>query len=312
MAITLTESAKLAVPDLYRGIVQTITNYSTLLRYLPFTQTTGSSYDYIREATNPTAGWYDPGDSITAATTTFTRITVTLKRIIADADVDEFAQVTRSGDIDQAAAQISGRIRAVVAEFEQAFVTGDSATNAKKFDGLRALVSGAQRVGTGGNAPNGAVLTLDDLDRLRDLVIQPSAWIMTSRSKRKIASLARSTSSLTETRDELGMPVEHYAGLPVIVLDSIGDNLTKGTNNDTSEIYCVSFAKGWGVHGLYTEQTSYTVDRPDVGKVALPGPQVLELGPSETVDARRYRVRWYTAIALYATKGAACLDGVRV
>lgn len=268
----------------------------------------------MREGASPSAQWIDPGDTITPQTVNFTRVSVVLKRIVADTDVDEFAQATRSGLIDQAAAQISARVRAVAAAFEQAFITGDSAANPKQFDGLRVMLTptSGQRIGAGNNAANGATLTLEDLDRLRDLVIQPSAWIMTSRSKRKLASLARATASLTETRDELGMPIETYAGLPIIISDYIGDNLTKGASNDCSEIYCVSFAPGWGVHGLYAEQTSYVMERPDVGRIALPGPQVIELGQSETTDARRYRVRWYTAIALYATKGAAVLDGVRV
>jgi len=45
--------------------------------------------------------------------------------------------------------------------------------------------------------------------------------------------------------------------------------------------------------------------------MSLPGPQLIDLGPSETTDAKRYRVRWYVAIALYSTRAAACLDGVR-
>jgi hypothetical protein len=31
----------------------------------------------------------------------------------------------------------------------------------------------------------------------------------------------------------------------------------------------------------------------------------------ETVDANKWRVRWYTSIAAYSLRGIACLDGVR-
>jgi hypothetical protein len=53
------------------------------------------------------------------------------------------------------------------------------------------------------------------------------------------------------------------------------------------------------------------LERPDTGAMLLPGPNVIQVGPMETKDAQKWRVRWYSAIATYSLRGVACLDGVR-
>ncbi len=73
----------------------------------------------------------------------------------------------------------------------------------------------------------------------------------------------------------------------------------------------MSLAEGFGVVGLQNEKTMVPADRPDTGQVLLPGPNVIQVGQMETKDAQKWRVRWYSAIAVYSLRGVACLDGVR-
>jgi len=313
MAITLAESAKLSTNQVHKGVVQTAYTHSDILKYLRFEIVKGNALQYARENTASTANVYDPGDTIAESTMTVTQVTVALKRIIGDALIDEFAAQTRSDYVDQTAVQIAAKTRAVAGLFEQLFITGDIAGNSKHFDGLRVMVTGSQRIGAGNNAANGAVLTLDDMDRLVDQCSpRPDLLIMTQRSRRKLAALFRASGTSMETRDDFGTPISYYAGIPIAISQWIGDNLTKGTSNDCSEIYAISLQPSVGVVGLQGEAGSLTIERPDLGTLTLPGPQLVDLGPSETTDAKRYRVRWYVAIALYSTRAAACLDGVRV
>lgn len=305
MAITLTESAKLSTNQVYRGVAQTAYTHSDTLKYLPFEMVQGNALQYARENAASTANVYDPGDAIAESTMTTTQVTVALKRLIGDAEIDEFAAQTRSNYVDQTAIQIAAKVRAVAGLFDQLFITGDTGANPKQFDGLRVTITGSQRIGAGNNAPNGAVLTLDDLDRLIDTCSpRPDILIMTHRSRRKILALMRASGAVLESRDEFGAPVLRYAGVPIAINNHIGDALTKGTSTDCSEIYAVNLTPGIGVAGLQGEAGSETLDRPDIGTIRLPGPQVIDLGPSETKDAKRYRVRWYTAIALYSTRAA--------
>ncbi len=314
MAITLVESAKLSTNQVYQGVVQTAYTHSQVLRWLKFDAIAGNAFQYARENVAQTADVFDPGDIITESTTTFTQVTTALKRIIGDAEVDEFAQQTRSDQMDQTAVQLALKIRAVAEKFENLFITGDSGLNAKQFDGLRVMctIGNANRIGVSNDAANGATLTLDDIDRLIDQVKGPvDLLIMSQRSKRKMKALFRASGASMETHDQFGLPVDFYSGIPIATTANIGDALTKGTSLDCSEIYAVSLAEGFGIVGLQNEKTMQALERPDTGSILLPGPQVVQVGPMETKDANKWRVRWYSAIAAYSLRGIAALDGVR-
>ena len=314
MALTLAESAKLSTNMVYQGVVQTAYTHSQILRFLPFMPIAGNAYQYARENTASAADVYDPGDTISESTAAFTTITTALKRIIGDAEIDEFAQVTRSDQMDQTAVQLALKVRAVAEKFEQLFISGDTGSNAKQFDGLRVLCSSGSgnRIGCNNDAANGATPTLDDVDRLIDQVKGPvDLLVMSQRSKRKLKALFRAAGSSLEAHAEFGIPIDYYANIPIATTNFIGDALTKGSSSDCSEIYALSLAEGFGVVGLQNEKTMMLLERPDSGSVLLPGPQVVQVGPMESKDAQKWRVRWYSAIAAYSTRGIACLDGVR-
>ncbi len=314
MAISLTESAKLSTNQVYQGVVQTAYTYSQVLRWLKFEAIAGNAYQYARENAASTATVYDPGDIIAESTTTFTQVVSPLKRIIGDAEIDDFAQQTRSDQMDQTAAQVALKIRAVAEKFEGLFIGGDSVLDAKQFDGLRVLCTAgnANRIGCNNDTAAGATPTLDDIDRLIDQVKGPvDLLIMTQRSKRKLKALFRASGASMETHQQFGMPIDYYAGVPIAVSNFIGDALTKSTSTDCSEIYALSLAEGFGVVGLQNERTMQAVERPDSGRLMLPGPQVVSIGAMESKDASKWRVRWYAAVAAYSLRGLACLDGVR-
>ncbi len=314
MTLTLAESAKLTTNMIYKGVVQTAYTHSQVLRFLPFMPIAGNAYQYARENAASTANVYDPGDAISESVTTFSQVTVGLKRIIGDAEIDEFAQVTRSDQVDQTAVQLALKVRAVAEKFEDLFISGDSAGNAKQFDGLRVLCAAGSgnRIGCNNDAADGATPTLDDLDRLIDTVKGPvDLLVMSQRSKRKLKALFRAAGTSMETRTDFGLPVDFYSGIPIATTNFIGDALTKGNSTDCSEVYALSLAEGFGVVGLQNERTMVAVERPDTGAMLLPGPNVIQVGQMESKDAQKWRVRWYSALAVYSLRGVACLDGVR-
>jgi hypothetical protein len=314
MALTLVESAKLSTNMVYNGVVQTAYTHSQILRFLPFMPIAGNAYQYARENVASTADVFDPGDVVADSTTTFNQITTALKRIIGAAEIDEFAQVTRSDHMDQTAVQLALKVRAVAEKFESLFIIGDTGSSAKQFDGLRILCTtgNSNRIGCNNDAAAGATPTLDDIDRLIDQVKGPvDLLIMSQRSKRKLKGLFRAAGSSMESHADFGIPIDYYSNIPIATTNFIGDALTKSTSTDCSEIYAVSLAEGFGVIGLQNEKTMTPVDRPDTGQILLPGPNVIQVGPMETKDAQMWRVRWYSAIAAYSLRGVACLDGVR-
>jgi hypothetical protein len=294
MALTLAEAAKLSNDILLTGVVETIIKDSPILQRMPFIEIVGNGLTYNRENAAPTAAFFDVGDTWTESTPTFTQLTVTLKIMGGDADVDNFLIATRSNLQDLEAAVVQLKAKAVRQLFETTFVTGDATANPKSFDGLDKLTDPAQTLSMGAN---GGSLTLDKLDELVDQVKggKPEMLLMSRRSRRIVTKLARNSGSLLETdRDEFGTMLTFYDGVPIGVSDYISDAQTQGTSTDCSTVYAFQMGEG-ALSGL-----------------TAPGGLAIEkVGSLETKDASRTRIKWYSSLALFNALKLARLIGVR-
>jgi len=294
MALTLVEAAKLSNDILLTGVVETIIKDSPILQRMPFIEIVGNGLTYNRENAAPTAAFFDVGDTWTESTPTFTQLTVTLKIMGGDADIDNFLIATRSNVQDLEAAVVQLKAKAVRQLFETTFVTGDAVANPKSFDGLDKLTDAGQSISMGAN---GGSLTLDKLDELVDQVKggKPEMLLMSRRSRRIVNKLARNSGSLLETdRDEFGTMLTFYDGIPMGVSDYISDAQTVGTSTDCSTLYAFQMGEG-ALSGL-----------------TAPGGLAIErVGSLETKDASRTRIKWYSSLALFNALKLARLTGVR-
>jgi HK97 family phage major capsid protein len=294
MAMTKVDAAKLTQDLMLRGVVETVVKESRLLQLLPFLEVTGTAVTYNREASMPAAGFYDVGDTWTEATPTFTQVTAGLKILGGDADVDNFLQATYATPHDIEAEVIAARAKAVGYKFLEAFYNGDSAIDAKGFDGLTKAIPAGQTMAPGAN---GGPLTLDLMDQLIDLVKpgKPDALLVSKRTRRKLSSLRRASGNLLETDvDAFGQRALFYDGLPLVVDEFVSDAQTKGTSGAVcSSVYAVKFGQGVGVMGL------------EHG-----GIQVEAIGELETKDATRFRIKWYAGLAVFSELGVARLEGI--
>jgi hypothetical protein len=275
-------------------VIETIVKESPVLQRLPLVEIVGNGLTYNREATAPSAAFFDVGDTWTESTPTFTQISTQLKIMGGDADIDNFLIATRSNLQDLEAAVVHLKAKAVQQLFEQTFITGDSVANPKSFDGLDKLVDPTQSLSMG---VNGGSLTLDRLDELIDLVKggKPDLLLMSSRSRRSINKLARTSGSFLEAdRDEFGQMLQFYDGVPIGISDYISDSQTVGTSSDCSTIYAFQMGEG------------------SLAGLTSPGAlQVERVGSLETKDASRTRIKWYASLALFSTVKLSRLTGVR-
>src|SRR3990172_3574592 len=295
MALTLVEAAKLSNDTLLSGVIDTIAQESPVLQRLPFIEIVGNGLTYNRENAAPSADFYDVGDDWDESTPTFAQVTATLKILGGDADIDNFLKATRSNLQDLEAAVVQLKAKALQHKFEDTFVNGDTASDAKAFDGVDKLSTSGQTVSMG---TNGATLTLEKLDEMVDKLKggKPDLLLMSRRSRRKLTTLSRATGSgiLEQDRNQFGMMVTYYDGIPVAVNDWISDAKTVGSSTDCSTI-----------HGLQIGEGAL------VGLTAPGGLTVERVGNLESKDASRIRVKWYVAIALFNTVKLARLTGVR-
>ena len=296
MTMTKVEAAKLTNDMLMRGVIETIISDSSILQLLPFEDVTGTAITYNRENVAPSVSFYDVGDTWTESTPTFTQVTVPLKILGGDADVDNFLQQTYRNPNDLEAEVIALKSKAVAYEFSDAFYNGDTGGNPKEFDGLKVLVRGAPAGQTLTMGTNGAALTLDKLDELIDAINpgKPDALLMAKRTRRKLSSLRRAAGNLLETDvGAFGRRALFYDGLPIMVDDFLPTNESEGASGAVcSSIYAVKFGRQ-GIMGLENG-----------------GIQVERVGELETKDASRTRVKWYCSICLMGTLGIGRLKAI--
>ncbi len=169
MALTLAEAAKLSNDVVLQGVVETVIKESRVLEVTPFIDMAGNALTYNRENALPTAAFFDVGDTWTESTPTCTQVQTSLKILGGDADVDQYVATTRSNVQDIEAAVLELKAKAVAHEFEDEFLYGDTAVDAKGFDGLHSLCIAGQQIHIGsGTTP--AALSLKKLDEAIDLV----------------------------------------------------------------------------------------------------------------------------------------------
>jgi hypothetical protein len=304
---TIAEGNKYSRTELVRGVVEEIIEASPMFAFLPFDTVLGNSLTYNRENTLGTAQFYDPGDTWVESTPTVTPVTATLKIVGGDADLDEFVKKTRSNEQDLQAIMLSLKAKAVARKVQQEFIYGDvDDIDAKGFDGLHEIlgvVTGAQDV-LAGSTTTGGPGTFSKLDEMIDKVYPgpPDILMMHRRSRRGLAKLARSQGWVLPMSQPQGIsrPLLYYNDIPIVINDhiTITEDCVDGgfggkTGDDTTSIFAIKFGAE-GIHGI------------DSGD----GIVVEEVGPLETKDARRHRIKWYLALLLMSTKALARLSGV--
>jgi hypothetical protein len=173
MAVTLAQAAVLSSNDLQRGVLETFVQTSPVLDRLPLITINGNAYAYNQEATLPGVAFRSVNEAYTESTGTFNQLTESLVILGGDADVDRFIVQTRGNLADQRAVQTALKVKAASYKFQDAFFNGDTAVDAKSFDGLKKRLTGAQVISA---ATNGAGVNADAatrsafFDRLDDLL----------------------------------------------------------------------------------------------------------------------------------------------
>ena len=294
MALTLAEGAKLSNNVVLQGVVETVVKESPVLQVLPFIDITGNALVYNQENTLATAGFFNVGDTWQESTPTFTQLTSTLAILGGDADVDNYLRQTRANVQDIEAVVLELKAKAVRQTWEQQFITGTTA--AAGFNGLDAVIGGAPASQTISAGVNGNTLTLALIDQLVDAVKpgMPDMLLMSRRSRRQMTQLVRAAGAFLEGNvNSFGMWQERYNGIPIGVTDYISETQTQGSSSVATTIYALQFGEGrvCGIQGGG-------------------GMQVDRVGELETKDAIRWRIKWYTSLAMFGTLCAARLIGV--
>lgn len=315
MALLAAEAAKLSNNELLRGVIEEVISVDNVFRFLPFIRTEGKAHVYNREngaAGGATATFLVPNVDVPENAAAFTQVTVVLKIIAGDVDVDNFLAQTQSDVNSQKAVQIAFKAKAVSRLFSDKMINGvastaydfsasggSAGTTNVEFDGLDVLAISGQTVSMG---TNGATLSLVKLDEIMDKVpLGIDAFIFSRRTLRTYKGLLRGLSSVEPGMITLGggVSVPAYSGIPILMNDFVSDAKTVGTAAGIcSTVYGVRFNEDDGVFGIYNGDNAGFV--------------IQEIGQLEKRDATRTRIKWYVGMGLRSTVSLVKLTGVLV
>ena len=297
MPLLRAEAEKLSNNQLVSGVIDEIIERDDMFAVLPFVGVNGKAYVYERENTLAGADFLDPNDAINESASTFTEVVAKLRILAGDVDVDKFLQTTMGDTNDQMAVQIAKKAKGVARVFHQTLATGDSAVNAKAFDGLPKLTAGAQTISAGAN---GAALTFSMLDELCDAVPNGADAIImrrgTIRAYRALLRATYGTDAVMQQLDNFGRPMLTHNGVPILMNEFLASNEEQGSAPNTCSIYAARMNELDGLHGIY--------GGPNAGIV------VENIGTVQNKDAMRLRMKWYCGLALKSTKSLARIKGV--
>ncbi|MER9176322.1 phage major capsid protein [Mesorhizobium sp. M0955] len=297
MPLLITEAEKLSQEDMERGVIEEIIDKDELFALVPFMHVTDKTYTYVREGALPAAEFMDPYDDFEESAATFEEVSTKLKILGGDILLDKFTTATQSALNDQVGIQLQKKAKAINRTFRNTLVNGDSAVNAKSFDGIKKLTPAGQTLIAG---TNGAAISPAMLDELKDAVKYGADVLMmrqgTWRALREIMrQMGGNTGDMIQIPN-FGHPVRAYDGTPVIINDFLTADEVQGAENESCSVYALRLNEADGFHGIYGGANA--------------GVQLEDIGTHQTKDARKWRVKWYAGTALKATHSVARLKGI--
>ena len=312
MALTLAAAAVLSQNMLARSVMETFVIESSVLDRIPLMNIEGNAFAYNREATLPGVAFRGVNEAYVESTGTFNQLTETLSILGGDADVDRFIQQTRSDLQDQRALQTRAKVKSTSYKFQDTFINGSIAVDAKSFDGLKARLTGAQVISAGTNGipviGNGGTDThtfLDTLDTLFGAVDGGPDVVYANRAvQAKVIAAGRRVggNSIVES-DVNGKRSPVWNGVPIVDIGStaagvpiIPQTETQGTATAASSMYAVKFGQN------ESDQA--------VTGLTNGGVQVYDLGELQEKPAYRTRIEFYVGMACFGGRSAARLTGV--
>src|SRR3989304_870885 len=141
MALTLAEADKYSTNEILIGVAETSIDANPLLGLMPFVPVRGNALQYQRELAASAPTFIAPAGTVTEGVPTTSLITVALKILIGDADIDKFLRVTRSKDQDLQAELLAIKARNFADTWGDSAIYGSIDADANQFDGLHEIIA---------------------------------------------------------------------------------------------------------------------------------------------------------------------------
>ena len=232
MEVTLSEAKKNVQDDLQMGVIDEFAKSSFLFNNLTFddcVSPTGGgatlTYAYTRLITQPTAQFRAVNEEYTPQEVEKQRYTVDLKVFGGSFEIDRVIS-NMGGIVNEVTLQMQQKIKAAAALFNDTVINGDSAVNAKAFDGLDKALTGSStehvpsttiNLSTSANVTSNWQEFLDILDEfLMGLDGTPSFIGGNTKLIARIRAVARRAGMYQVTKNNFGQQIEQYGNIPLV------------------------------------------------------------------------------------------------
>lgn len=281
LTMTLADSLKLTTDTLQAGVIETLATESKILAVLPFMNVQGSGYTYNVETELSDTKFRAVGEEIVAGSAGYETRTEALKILGDEAIIDTF-QIAVYGNVnDLMALEVELKSKAIAHKFEKTFISGNSETNVKEFDGIDKRIKPDQVVDfteykekVDGVDVVGYATAMDEL--IDKVLGTPSALIMNKSTRREVVANFRKY--ITYSTNEFGKQLAMYDGVPIL---DVEDEVLPTKNT----IYAVRFAVKEAVCGLQNG-----------------GIQVKALGEVDNAPQLKTRIEWFVGLAVFNDK----------
>ena len=283
------------------AIVKTFEDNSPLLRHLPILNIAGDTYRYSTEANLPGVGFRGYNEGFQTTTGIVNENVEVLKMLGAQIDTDRRLAEVHGPEVHTMREQQAARAMALAVN--SYIINGDSRTEPRSFDGLRARIVGNQLIPANLSSPStSGPLSLEALMKAIDEVRNPTAIVMSKEMYRKVSKAAHQNlgGEITVDIDQFGYRTPYFEGLPILTVDYDHRGQKVIDFNET------------GPDGNTQTQSIYVISGSTDGVTLLQndGIRIYSLGELPDKPTIRTRLEWMLSLAVLHGRAAARVWGI--
>lgn len=253
-AQNIVEYAKGLEPGVERAFIEMFAEKSDLIAALPLVAAPGGAYRYDREAALPGVAFRGINESYTPTTGVINPLVEQTFIAGGEIKVDK-ALIRRFGE-KRRAREEKMQVKALVRTITSKVINGSNASQVREFDGIKTRLTGTALTANSASS-GGAALSLYNLDRAIDKVMEPTHIMMSKAMRTRLTQAGRNTGVggyVAQTKNDFGQTITSYRGLPILVgyEDEVNDTVlfpfdevaSGGGSAVTTSIYVASMKEG--------------------------------------------------------------------
>lgn len=317
MAVTLAQAKLSSQDDIVKGIIDEFRKSSFIFDNITFDDVvapgggTTLTYGYTRLITQPSAAFRAINTEYTPAVVTKQRYTVDLVPFGGSFEIDRIIK-NMGSLLSEIQLQITQKVKAAKALFNNNFINGSVAVTPEGFDGIDVAVTGSTtEINAAGPTIDLSSSILVDanykdfLDKLDEFLAAldgtPSFLGMNSKMKAKMLGIGRRAGYYSRVLDGFGKPVETYNGIPLIDLGEKEGSTDPVVETDAVTGETSIFAVRLGLDGVHAASL-----------LGTPPVEIWMPDFSTAGAVKKGEVEMVSAIAIRATKSAGVLRKIKV